>query len=143
MTEVEKQNAELETARKRAAIDIKSLTDKFTKQEQTVRCSPITHSQRLTISISQAKQLESSKTLMESQTKVEKSRLAKLEKELDAEQKERKRWESKVTDLDSDLTVRMPHTRLVMPNSKFHFNRRPFAKSPRMRRPHSRKRSPH
>lgn len=42
---------------------------------------------------------------MESQTKQDKDRLAKLEKELEAERKENKRWESKVSDLDSDLSV--------------------------------------
>lgn len=42
---------------------------------------------------------------MESESKRDKERLAKLEKELEAERKEKKRWESKVSDLDSDLTV--------------------------------------
>lgn len=91
MSEIEKQNAEMEVTKKRAAIELKSLAEKFVKQEQT------------------AKQLEASKVLIESQAKQDKERLVKLEKELDAERKEKKHWESKVSDLDSDLTVRIPY----------------------------------
>lgn len=59
------------------------------------------------IKILQAKHLEASKALIESQAKQDKDRLVKLERELGAERKEKKRWESKVSDLDSDLTVRI------------------------------------
>lgn len=47
--------------------------------------------------------------MQESQAKQDKERLVKLEKELDAERKEKTRWESKVSDLDSDLTVCYEH----------------------------------
>lgn len=57
----------------------------------------------------QAKQTEASRALQESQAKQDKERLVKLEKELDAERKEKTRWESKVSDLDSDLTVCYEH----------------------------------
>lgn len=36
VTEVEKQNAEMESAKKRAATELKTLADKCTKLEQTV-----------------------------------------------------------------------------------------------------------
>lgn len=52
------------------------------------------------------KQLEATKALCESTEKQEKDRCAKLEKELDLEKKEKRRWELKVSDLDSDLNVR-------------------------------------
>lgn len=51
------------------------------------------------------KQLETAKTSCESNEKQEKDRCAKLEKELNMEKKEKRRWESKVSDLDSDLNV--------------------------------------
>lgn len=51
------------------------------------------------------KQLEMAKTSCESNEKQEKDRCAKLEKELNIEKKEKRRWESKVSDLDSDLNV--------------------------------------
>lgn len=47
--------------------------------------------------------------MLESQAKQDKERLVRLEKELDAERKEKTRWESKVSDLDSDLTVCYEH----------------------------------
>lgn len=49
--------------------------------------------------------METAKTTLESQTKQEKDRAAKLEKELEAARKEKKSWESKVADLDLDQTV--------------------------------------
>lgn len=39
------------------------------------------------------------------QLKTEKEKTAKIEKDYDKERKERVRWESKVTDLDADLSV--------------------------------------
>lgn len=51
------------------------------------------------------KQLEEAKTLYDRTDKQEKDRCAKLEKELEIERKEKRRWELKVSDLDSDLNV--------------------------------------
>lgn len=110
VTEVEKQNAETESAKKRAATELKTLADKYSKQEQSVSHEECRQSKLLGFKVDvfrkfQAKQLEALKVLAESQAKQDKDRSAKLEKELDAERKERKRWESKVSDLDSDLMV--------------------------------------
>lgn len=55
----------------------------------------------------QTKQLEATKALLETQAKQDKERATKSEKELADERKEKKRWESKVSDLDSDLMVRI------------------------------------
>lgn len=51
------------------------------------------------------KQLETTKTLGESREKQQKARVAKLEKELETERTEKQRWESKVSELNSDLSV--------------------------------------
>lgn len=49
------------------------------------------------------KQAEALKALQESQHKIDKEKLGKLEKELDKEKKDSFRWETKVAELDSDL----------------------------------------
>lgn len=56
------------------------------------------------------KQLESTKTLGESREKQQKARVAKLEKELEAERMEKQRWESKVSELNTDLCVSVNKT---------------------------------
>lgn len=53
----------------------------------------------------QIKQQEAAKALLESQIKNEKERAVKYEKDFEKEKKERVRWESKVTDIDADLSV--------------------------------------
>lgn len=53
----------------------------------------------------QIKQQEAAKSLLESQIKNEKERATKYEKDFEKEKKERVRWESKITDLDADLSV--------------------------------------
>lgn len=45
--------------------------------------------------------------MFDSQQKQEKEKYSKLEKELDVERKEQRRWESKASDLDADLTVKI------------------------------------
>lgn len=87
MTELEKTNAEFDAKCKKAATELKSIEEKLAKQESLL------------------KQAEATRSLVETQSKQDKERLAKIEKELDAERKEKRRWESKVSDLDADLTV--------------------------------------
>lgn len=87
VTEMEKQNAELETKRKKSALELKQFDEKLSKHEN------------------QLKQAESARASAEALLKKEKERIDKLEKELNAEQKEKTRWETKVGDLDGDLTA--------------------------------------
>lgn len=56
--------------------------------------------------------------MTESNEKHEKDRCARLEKELEMEKKEKRRWESKVTDLDTDLNVSVKRIKQLFERNK-------------------------
>ncbi len=53
----------------------------------------------------QIKTSEATKTLLENQIKFDQEKYLKLEKEFEVEKRERARWESKVSDLDGDISA--------------------------------------
>lgn len=53
----------------------------------------------------QTKQLEADRSLFEKQLKQEKESAKKIQTDFDKEKKECLKWESKVSDLDADLSV--------------------------------------
>lgn len=63
--------------------------------------------------MSQIKQTEAARTLLENQMKFDQEKYLKLEKDYDREKKERARWEDKVADIDSDLAVRFTHIQIL------------------------------